>query len=59
MMTMMAIIKHNELPLHPAADVFRNQLLIEVSKENEKLVKETRCVNVAAVDVIMSYVTLY
>ena len=35
----------NELPLHPAADVFRNQLLIEVSEENAKLAKETRCVN--------------
>ena len=37
----------NELPLHPAADIFRSQLLIEVSEENAQLAKETRCVNVA------------
>ena len=30
----------NQVPLHPAADVFRNQLLIEVGEENNKLERD-------------------
>ena len=52
-------VSTNELPLHPAADVFRNQLLIEVSEENAKLVKESRCVNVADVGVCILHVICY